>query len=319
MSKEREQGTIQKNFLKLSLNGALALALASCGIETGSLTVGPDGTAPQKANATETFIPTATSTETAIPTITETPSLTKTPTSTETATPTEIPVSEMDLEPAYTEKVSQEFMGVKINAELITDKSLDPEIKKVTVPETTYAEFIARTIFKVWRKKGATPQTGTATETDFKNFMALWAKAQASGDPTDWAKVQINDIWANDLNDGIPYATGQKPYSIWPEFSGTAPEGIRGIDKTVVVVAHATSLKNTTTSPDEVGFGTNFDDKKLYLYSGPFLEHWNKSGVASVVASIEGYLVLNHGSQTLRGFTDHDLYNLLINGGIAVN
>ena len=199
-----------------------------------------------------------TSTPTASPTLTETPTLTASP------VPTETPVDEQDLQPAYTESVSQEFKGVQINADLVTDEFLDPVIKKVEVLPQTYAEFIARTVFKVWWNRNR--QGTVATEDDFKVYMRDWSVAQKNTGPTQaqalWEKVQLTNIWANDLNDGNGYV--QQPYTFWLMYAGEASEGIKKISKFSVVLVGEEIIFTPSTSSDQREYQrcqTNIDGK----------------------------------------------------------
>ena len=237
-------------------------------------------------------------------------------------TPELIKMEEHDLNPAYTETVLREFMGVKINAELITDQSLDPEVTKVTVSEKAYTEFIARIIFKVWWKKGEMTHSGIATEEDFKVFMELWQKAQESNDPTNWQKVQINNIWANDLNDGNGYI--QKPYTIWPMYEGEAPEGVRGIDKIAVALVNGRRVKNLTLfdeNPYDIGLGTNLDGKTLFMYGG-LANGVYRSCVkctASGLGTLAWWLNRNSGGRISGYGSGHkDLSKILLNGGLEI-
>lgn len=251
-----------------------------------------------------------------------TPTPEATSTTTPTATPTETPaLAEHDLSPMYTETVETNYMGVRINAELITDESLDPVIRKVTVPEKIYAEFIARTIFKTWWIKGEVRHTGAPTEEDFKNFMALWAKAQQTNDPNDWKQVQLNNIWANDLNDGNGYK--QQPYTIWPMYSGTqAPDGVRGINNFAIVIVDGRRVKNITmfrNNEYHEGWGTNLDNENLYIYS-TFDSVPSVNSRAYNIARSSWWLNYNSGS-TPSGYIsplEKGFYKLLHNGGMTV-
>jgi hypothetical protein len=243
------------------------------------------------------------------------------PTSIPTLVATETPVNEYELKPAYTEKVSQKFMGVQINAELITDESLDPVIKKVTVSETAYAEFIARSVFNIWQNNSEKGKTYPATEDGFKQFMAIWAQAQQSG--TGWEEVQF-PIWVNDLNDGNGYV--QKQETIWPMYSGNAPEGVRGISTISAVLLNGTKIDNMThfsNSAYLVGFGINIDKEKLYFYAAtesvygfPNLNENTCNGVAS----FDNWAIRNNGRSFSgdNAFFDTSLKKLLLNNNFSV-
>lgn len=177
------------------------------------------------------------------------------------------PPIEMDIEPIYTQTTEYEYMGVKISAELVVDESALPGLSKVTIPHPTYAEYISRLLFYVWWVRGNIKHTVTPTDVDFRDFMMMWSKAQESGDTFDWEKVQINDIWANDLGDGLGYI--QKAIKIWPMYSGIATEGVLPIEKlTITFVGYSKSEYVTLYSAGFTGdgSGTNYSDQVLYLY-----------------------------------------------------
>ena len=221
-----------------SLWGKVAKIATIAGIAAGSVAAcgyTPNTPVPEKSYSSKVTDTTPTIKQTAIPTMTENPVPTVTSTEAATATAAATHIDEKDLHPAYTEKVYQKYLGVQIDAELTTDESLSSNIKKVTVPENVYAEFIARALFKVWWNKGTeAPSKMIASEDDFRAFMADWAKAQETNDPNDWKKVQIDNIWANDLDDGNGYI--QKPYSIWPMYRGGAVDKILAIKDVNIIL-----------------------------------------------------------------------------------
>jgi len=233
--------------------------------------------------------------------------------------------SELDLNPTYVETIDQKFMGVRINAELIS--SYEAALTEVYIPEDAYAEFIARTIFKVWWKKGDNPQNTIATETDFQNFMTLWAKAQETNNPEDWKKVEINEIWANDLKDGKGYV--QKPYTIWPIFTGEAPEDVKGIEKISIAFVDTTKSKNIslateiTGSAYGFGFGTNIEGSALYILVGrnlltrDYSDYQRYAGAVGLCDQTKNWLIGNKSGDLSDGIlfsaTDSDLFNFLYN------
>lgn len=239
-----------------------------------------------------------------------------------TSEPSPTPVQEIDLKPNYTETISHEFVGVMINAQLITDKSLDPVITEVFVPEATYAEFIARTIFKTWWKKGNEPHQGLQTEADFRAFMENWARAQETNEPADWAKVQLNDIWANDLNDGNGYQ--QQPYTVWPMAEGETPEGVRGITNLGIALVRTSRMDNITVFDNNAydqSFGTNLDDKgNLFIYIGMINNLRYSRSVASAISNSAWWLPRNLGQPVSGGTPDSEksLANSLLNGGMTI-
>lgn len=60
---------------------------------------------------------------------------------------------EKELNLSHIQKTDWEYMNVRIKTELITDSSLKSSFTAVTVPNSTYAEFIARQFLKLGGKK----------------------------------------------------------------------------------------------------------------------------------------------------------------------
>ncbi|MEW6029976.1 MAG: hypothetical protein ACOYZ8_16485 [Chloroflexota bacterium] len=234
------------------------------------------------------------------------------PTQTLSPTPEAPAIDEHDLNPAYEQAVSQEFMGVQINASLITDKSLDPIIKKVTIDDATYAEFIAKTFYEVWKGRGG--------ELTFEEYMAAWAKAQESGLPEDWRVVEIKDIWANDLADGKGYE--QRPYTIWPMFSGQALSRVMGIENFSIALVSGKAVKNVTVMNSEGGgYGTNLDPETntLYIYGTVYAGYYGEKSIASGLSGIPWWLIRNTGgSVSGYGSEDNELKRLLVDGELEV-
>jgi hypothetical protein len=231
---------------------------------------------------TSTYTPSPTNTPVPTATDTPTPTITHTPTNTPTPIPTEPPV-EWDLDPSYVQTIVTEYMGVKLNLELITDSSLSSDITKIRL-EDGFEHFLARAIagdiFWLWWAKGPEPHsfdphTFDITEFDdeFVSFMSLWEKAQETNDPEDWEKVQINRIRANDLNDGNGYQ--MNPYNLWMMYEGETPEGITGIKTFSIAYVYTTEVNNiqpvwVSSYVGEFikGYGMNIDKDKLIIYIG---------------------------------------------------
>lgn len=258
------------------------------------------------------------------PTATET-SVPPTVTPTETATPTEAPkIEEHDLNPIFTEEINQEFMGVQIHSELITDESLSGTINAEQINnKTNWAEYIARTIFKTWWRNGDIKHTSQPTEDDFKAYMPLWSEAQKGDDPNLWKQVEFS-IYANDLNDGNGYI--QEQVIVWPMYSGDAPVGVRGIQKMDIAVVSGGMVKNITMTVEEVneGFGTNIDGSTLTVYTSvtyPSLtpKYNFPKNTAEGFASVSSWLVRNPGTP-FTGYISMDSYlaKLLLKGGLTV-
>ena len=217
-------------------------------------------------------------------------------------------------------------MGVKIDASLITDESLEPTITKVTVGDSAYAEFVARSIYKVWLKKGGLDGTGPAAATAFEEFMKLWSTAQQSGKEEDWRQVQIYNIWANDIP--TPGYV-QQPYTFWFMHEGQTPEDVKGISKMSIVLMNGVDTKNITNFNDKqkssgyLGMGTNLDREILYIYHGFAMNilgvYGNNTGVADAISITPLWLNRNLGG-SFPGSLDQskDLASLLLNGDLAV-
>jgi hypothetical protein len=206
-----------------------------------------------------------TETMTIVPTATERPTATATtePTSTVEA----IKINEHDLGVKNVQEISTEYMGVKIDGNLITGMSLGSDIKKITLPESIYGEYIARLIFRIWWIKGNEQHNIMSTDDDLVKYMAMWATAQKSGDLSDWEKVQFK-ISANDLNDGNGYV--YEKLTVWPMCDEeTNTDGIKKIDKISIAAVNGMTTKSITNFKDnsfEEGYGTNIDDGYCFTF-----------------------------------------------------
>jgi len=265
--------------------------------------------------------PTATPENRATATPENTPTPPPTATETPTATPTEAPAEQIDLKPNYEQKVAVEYMGVQINASLITDQSLDPVITKVTVGEKAYAEFLARSLYKVWLKKGGPEGTGPATAATFEQFMALWSTAQQSGQEADWRQVQIKKIWANEI--ATP-GYEQHPYTIWFMHAGETPEDVRGVEKFTIALVNGSKVQNILPNGEDylhgAGAGSNIDNNGFYVYMGIDFSFGGKGAVFGKVADTSNWLIRNAGNpKTIRdGSLDQIMYKFLKNAGMKV-
>lgn len=166
--------------------------------------------------ATPVEIPIAevTSTPTVILIPSATPTSTLEPTPTLTVTPTPYPTPTLVLAPTpvewelvpYSEKVVQyEWKGVLLKARLIIDESMSSKIESIDISDDLLAEVVARWMFLVWRHRNGHSSWNDDGPYEIDEYMEMWAKAQDSGLESDWRKVQVNDIWANDLTDGDGY------------------------------------------------------------------------------------------------------------------
>ena len=212
-------------------------------------------------------------------------------------------------------------MGVQINASLITDQSLDPVITKVTVGEKAYAEFLARSLYKVWLKKGGPEGTGPATAATFEQFMALWSTAQQSGQEADWRQVQIKKIWANEI--ATP-GYEQHPYTIWFMHAGETPEDVRGVEKFTIALVNGSKVQNILPNGEDylhgAGAGSNIDNNGFYVYMGIDFSFGGKGAVFGKVADTSNWLIRNAGNpKTIRdGSLDQIMYKFLKNAGMKV-
>lgn len=186
--------------------------------------------------------------------------------------------SEKDMEIAHSELISMEFMGVRINTNIITHKSLIPKITEISIhdgfknfkgqsAEEGITESVADIFFQCWWKNGPIEHTDEPTDADFQAFMQLWSQAQKGEVP--WSELQFT-INANDLNDGNGYVPGD--VVIWPTMSDIeTPEGVRGIKEFGLVYVDPDEVQNITIDPnvDKLGFyGNNLDGNILYEYIG---------------------------------------------------
>lgn len=245
------------------------------------------------------------------------------------AAPTPVPTDvEKDLNPSYIQSTDFEYLGVRIKAELITDSSLNSRFTKVTVPDATYADFIARVVFRAWWNKGSESHSGMYTDADFESFMSLWSIAQKSGNVEDWEKVQLDGIFANDLNDGNGYVP--KAYNIWPMYEGDKPLRAKGISVISFVVVDTSSMRNIDQQSDingtsyDIGWGTNLEGERLLIYSGTdtYLNtesNYNLGLVADgMLTTAAQWLIHNSGNGRSTSFEWTDLHLSLFNGGLSV-
>lgn len=235
------------------------------------------------------------------------------------------PAVEMDLEPVHVQTTEIEFAGVLIKSRLVVDNSNLPLLKKLTIPDHILVEYVARVFFNVWWSHGPEKHFNTAGERDFYSFMELWAQAQKSGDKSDWEKVQINDVWANDLRDGFGYKYFS--YDIWPMYFGEAPEGIQPIEELSFSFVGGDRDNNISRwATIFSGKGTNKDGKILYIYH--YYEDYSGHTGYNITRLVAGYMAFNvnwlkhyAGEEEMSKsvtISSQKLENLLIYGGISI-
>ncbi len=307
---------------------ALTLWLNACSLQSlGAPTPTPTPTA---------IPPTKTPEPTPTPKAIETPTPMDTPTPAETATATFEPTetktpSEVDLKDVSTQTIHYEFSdsGAQIDVKLITDGSLDPVIRKVTVGEKSYAEFMARSIYSVWEKS----HPGQSFET----YMQMLAEVQkGERNPLDIAIP----VYANDINDGVPYqnsdksvnSAAQKKYLIIPWYKGNAaPKEVDGVEVRAVseiniALVNGKKVKNISLFTEAGyiwGMGTNLDGDTLTFFSTiTFIDSVPNRvrNTAAALSKFKVWMISNTGkSITSWPTSDNKLLELLMKeGGLAV-
>jgi len=288
-----------------------------------------------KASSTKTATSTLTPTKVSTPTNTSTPTVVPTPT--DTPTPTEILPVEWDLDPYIEKAIEQEWEGVKIKARLLVDSSLEDEIESVDMSDELFAEIIARTIWLVWYARQGNTDWYVAKPAEVHPFMEMWAKAQKTGNYSDWRRVQLDDIWANDLTDGDGYV--QESYDFWPMYEGETPYGVTAVNRITLVLLNASDIKNiknitryslSSLDPEVMssGWGSNLNNGDLLIYLGHSYEptiysHPDITSFSVLCLELTAgstWLILNTGSSDIPFDISADtyIYNKLIFGGLKV-
>lgn len=205
--------------------------------------------------------------------VAETPLPTKSLPSTLTPTPTEILPVEWDVDPYIIKDIEGEYRGVKIKARFIVDRSLEDIVESVEINENLYAEMIVKILATVWYAREKTEPWEIVQPVELFKWIDVWAKAQETGSEYYWSQVQLNRIWANDLNDGNAYL--EKSYNFRPMYEGVCPYGVTAIDKITFVVLdvdksnifNVDTFSRSETKSRLVG-GSNVDNQNLYYYTG---------------------------------------------------
>jgi hypothetical protein len=184
--------------------------------------------------------------------------------------------------------------------------------------EDALLDTAARTIFRTWWCKGgiANPY-GCSKERQWltahmpstiesSGFLKYWETAQRTGSVSDWQKVQLKDIWVNDLSDGNGYVL--EPYTLWPMYEGQTPPGVRAFNEVTFVFVRTSQVVNITRVTLNqkyielnYAFGVNILDNNLIIYLGAetdlLYEYPWKSNLASVMRQACGWLTLSSGSE----------------------
>lgn len=218
---------------------------------------------PPEETVTPTLVPTITNTP--IPTIDKHP-----------PTPTvERPV-EWDIDPYIEYEIEGEYKGVKIKGSVIIDRSLESLVEGVYVNKNVFSEMIAKSLAYVWYSRRnnyySYDQYIRFTTEQMDEWFDLWATAQETGSEYYWRQVQLDNIWANDLNDGDGYV--QQPHTFWPMYEGPVPYGVTAINKITIMLFDTpkSDISNVTTTPKWSSYGqflgSNLDNTSLIYYSG---------------------------------------------------
>ena len=246
---------------------------------------------------TETPVPT--STPTPLPTETNTPSPTDTPLPTivkHRPTPTVERSVEWDINPFFEKRIDTEWKGVRIKASILIDESLKDELESIEMFDDLLAEIVARTIFVAWYSQHSSVVWNAYyssapgnrwlvyDDNEFYSYMDLWSQAQKSGEEIDWRKVQINNIWANDLSDGKGYYP--QPYNFWPMYEGEdVPENVKAMQRFTYAFTGHDASKNLTmvrrapsTKAVPSGYGKNFSDGEFLFILG---RYYNKNEISA--------------------------------------
>ncbi len=226
---------------------------------------------------TPTNTPTSTPTHTPTPTATDTPTptITNTPTNTPTPIPTEPPI-EWDLDPYIEKSIDYDLEGIRVKAGVIIDRSLEPIIESFEISDEDLAKIVIHSLFVVWYGRNNPDATWLKKDQmrdivipikELSTFKELLAKAQETGDEADWRKIQINDVWVNDLSDGYGYI--QKPYNFWPMYDGETPQDVIGMKSFTIALFRTTtySVRNMFRLGVS-GDGMNMYDGNLIYYGG---------------------------------------------------
>lgn len=254
--------------LCLFFNGCVVISESPVSIEAEKPEFTATNTVPEDNSMPVVSAPTATPTEEPV---VETPVPTKSLPSTLTPTPTEILPVDGDIDPYIIKEIEGVYRGVSIKGRFIIDRSLEDIVESVEINDDVFAEMIARSLATVWYAREKSEPWELAKPPELNKWVDLWAKAQETGSEYYWKQVQLNSIWANDLNDDIGYV--EKSYNYWPMYEGVSPYGVTVLHKITVVFFDTTKSGITNTEMYENSesgevFGYSLDNQDLTLYHG---------------------------------------------------
>ena len=240
--------------------------------------------------------------------------------------------------------------GVRIKVNLIVDSSFKDVIHSITIPDSLLAEVAAKAIYGAWfnnthymdiiryfRSNSVSEfNYGSYTQPEkFEEFLRLWQKAQESGELSDWIKVRLTDVMANNLDDGNGYK--QKPYTFLPMHNGEPFGDNLSFDQLSIVLVKGSATEYTSDSiyitpvskiqgvSTETGTGTNYSKCNLmvYLSLNSGLEFLSdsidapatvfKQNVWRRFSSVGFWLAINNGANPTDFYYgyDEDLYSRL--------
>lgn len=252
-------------------------------IYTSTPSSSPSDTPPP--SPTFTIAPTSTTAPKSTPTLPLPETIKNIPTSTLARS------AEWDIDPFFEKRIDLEWNDVHIKASFFVDKSFEKIIKSVSLPDHFLADFIQRSLFIVWYSRlhqlslrtqqsiedyNAELTDFGLREKEFATFLELWSKAQQSGEESDWRRVELRNVKANDLADGEDYA--QKNYTFWPMYEGPTPEGVTAMNRFSIVITEPSATTNIARVSSynkriakylEVrgeSYGFNFDNGDMMYY-----------------------------------------------------
>lgn len=284
-----------------------------------------------QVNISTPTVPVETVTPTQEP-VGDTPTPTIVPTETLVPTPTEILPVEWDIDPYIIEDIEGEYKGVTIKARLIIDKSLEDIVESVRINDDIFAEAIVKSFVYVIYQRKSNGDFYTIPSYEVDRLVKIWAEAQKTGSETYWRQVQLDNIWANDLNDGNGYS--EKVYNFWPMYEGITPNDVLAMDKITLVYfdCSKSDIVNAPAVPggeDVFAQGSSLDNKNFVFYIGEDIKSWAQQvadfkGISLGSATefllklyagvLANYLIVNDDKIDLGagGGVTVDVYNLLL-------
>lgn len=302
--------------LSLMLNGCIVVTTAPVPTITEQIELTETEIVPGNPDTPTIPIETVTPTEESI---VDTSTSTIVPTETLVPTPTEILPVEWDIDPYIIKEIEGVYRGVTIKGRFIVDRSLEDTVESIEINDDVFAEMIAKSLALVWIERQKAEPWELAKPIELNKWIDLWAKAQETGSEYYWRQVQLNTIWANDLNDGNGYV--EKPYIFWPMYEGVSPYEVTALHKISIVFFDPTKkgITNTEYMLNAVmmtAFGSSLNNQDLILYLGhdmgfcvPYIakelqysqKRANQYCLSTCLLSLPGYFMYNDGDSETNG------------------